>query len=287
MRILAFIFLDMFISSLSIGQNTILWSISDSLVGKQSFLLGTYHQMGNSFVDSIPQIKLALSSSDLAVFETVGVNDDISNYMNNRENNYDYKKILKKSDLVYLENLSQNWNVPISKVFPIELLLKLNQTYSVKICGTVKSTDEWDHFDKYLMSLALKDTIPLYGLETDSMQIQQINNLSKSKVTWTDVKRPIHKILMDIKYQRHRKTYCRPAVDYMTMQFNYQFTDSCSDKDLESRNDKWITQLDKMLLTKNCFIAIGLLHLYGKCGLIVQLRQRGYKVEPIELKIHK
>ncbi|QAA80835.1 hypothetical protein EI546_03415 [Aequorivita sp. H23M31] len=38
---------------------------------------------------------------------------------------------------------------------------------------------------------------------------------------------------------------------------------------------------------KNCFIAVGLLHLYGQCGLIVQLRERGYVVEHISLSVRK
>lgn len=70
------------------------------------------------------------------------------------------------------------------------------------------------------------------------------------------------------------------------MQFDYQFTETCN-TELKSRNENWIPQLEKILPEKNCFIAVGLLHLYGECGLIVQLRKRGYKVEPVELKVQK
>lgn len=52
-----------------LAQNTILWSVK-SYTGKESYLLGTYHQMGNSFIDSLPEIKNALINSEVAIFES-------------------------------------------------------------------------------------------------------------------------------------------------------------------------------------------------------------------------
>lgn len=269
-----------------IGQNTILWSVHDSSSAKTSYLLGTFHQMGNSFVDSIPQIKSALLSSELAIFETTSAGKNVSKLMQSRKDQYEYKKFLKKSDLAYLDDLSSDWNVPLSKVNPIELLIKLQQERTKTLCGTIKPKDKWSHFDQYLIHLATNDSIPLYGLETDSSQIELINRLSKSKMTWDDAKKPIHKTIIDIKRQRHRKRYCQSAWNYMNMEFNYQFNETCNTA-FKSRNGSWIPQLEKIIPEKNCFIAVGLLHLYGKCGLINQLRNKGYIVEPIKLEVRK
>lgn len=274
------------ISIFAFGQNTILWSVQDSSSNKTSYLLGTFHQMGNSFIDSIPQIKSALSSSELAIFETTSAGKKVSELMQNRKDQYEYKNVLKNSDLIYLDEISSDWTVPLSKVNPIELLIKLQQTATETLCGTVKPTDKWNHFDQYLIHLATEDSIPLYGLETDSLQIELINRLSKSEMTWNDAEKPIHKTLMDIKKHKHSKRYCQAAWNYINMQFDYQFTETCN-TELKSRNENWIPQLEKILPEKNCFIAVGLLHLYGECGLIVQLRKRGYKVEPVELKVQK
>lgn len=268
------------------AQNTILWTVEHPKYQTKSYLLGSYHQMGNSFVDSIPKIKSALLSSEFAIFETTSAGGKVSEQMNKRKTNFEYKTVLKRKDLIYLERISSEWNVPLSKVYPIELLIKLKQTYTEKICGTVKSTDKYKHFDQYLMYLAKKDSIRLYGLETDSLQIVQINNLSKSKMTWNDAKKPIHKILKNIKKDRYKRKYCQTAQNYMDLKFDYQFTETCV-SNLKTRNDKWIPQLEKILPERNSFITVGLLHLYGECGLIVQLRKRGYKVEPVELKIRK
>ena len=45
------------------AQNTILWEV-EYVDGKVSYLLGTMHQMGNSFVDSLPIIKQKLVDSE-------------------------------------------------------------------------------------------------------------------------------------------------------------------------------------------------------------------------------
>ena len=58
-------------SQLAISQNTILWQITDTINNKTSFVVGTFHQFGNSFVDSIPEIKESMFNSELAVFESI------------------------------------------------------------------------------------------------------------------------------------------------------------------------------------------------------------------------
>lgn len=282
-----FIFLLFQISIISFGQNTILWSVKDPSTNKISYLLGTLHQIGNSFVDSIPQIKKALKSSELAIFETTNAGNAVSELMNLRKGNNDYKNNLKQSDLTYLDEISSDWKVPVSKLSPIELLIKLQQTYVETQCGTVKPSDKWKHFDQYLKNLATENSIKLYGLETDSLQIELINSLSKTKMTWKDVEKPIHTIITDIKKHRNINKNCQSAQEYMNMQFDYQFQETCGNEELKTRNESWIPQLAKILPEKNCFIAVGLLHLYGQCGLIVQLRERGYVVEPISLSVRK
>jgi len=129
------------------GQGTILWKVSNSQTNKQSYFLGTLHQMGNSFVDSIPEIFGKLQESEIAIFETFDHSKRIRAVMNSRADNYDYKEILKRNEIVFIENLFDSLGVPVSKLTPIEALIKMDQIYVETICGTVKSSDSWDHFD--------------------------------------------------------------------------------------------------------------------------------------------
>jgi len=54
---------------------------------------------------------------------------------------------------------------------------------------------------------------------------------------------------------------------------------------LKNRNDAWMPQIYKLIQEKPVFIAVGALHLVGKDGLIYQLRKKGYKVNPLKIKI--
>ena len=47
-------------TQLIMSQNTILWKVNDTVNNKSSYIVGTFHQFGNSFVDSIPEIKQSL-----------------------------------------------------------------------------------------------------------------------------------------------------------------------------------------------------------------------------------
>lgn len=269
------------------GQNTILWSVKDSTSEKTSYLLGTYHQIGNSFVDSLPEIQNALFSSNLAIFESIDNGEKVRAYLNSRKDNLEYLNNLKKSDIKFLQSLASDWAVPISKLKPMEVLTKLQQVYFETQCGSVKPTDKWDHFDNYLIYLAQSKNITIMGLESDSLQTANITAFAPD-VTWESVKKPIHTWVKNIKSSNHTKKYCQNVTDYMNMSFNYQFDQKCNeDPMLKGRNDKWMKILPEYLNNNTCFIAVGLLHLYGDCGLIIQLREKGYVVTEINLSESK
>lgn len=53
---------------------------------------------------------------------------------------------------------------------------------------------------------------------------------------------------------------------------------------LDDRNNAWMLQLPQLMKTQSLFVAIGALHLVGKSGLVQQLREKGYKVTPLNLQ---
>ena len=95
------------------------------------------------------------------------------------------------------------------------------------------------------------------------------------------------------KYRKdeQNETLCSFANKYALFTIDYKFEETCNflkgsnlnDALVKKRNDDWIQRLPKLLENNNCFIAVGLGHLYNKCGLIERLKGLGYIVEPVKM----
>lgn len=261
-------------------QNTILWTVKKEGNPHTSYLLGTYHQMGNSYVDSLKTVTRALQSSQLAVFENIDTGEKLANFLNSRPENFTYKEKLSKKYLKDLEEIAKNWAVPVSKLSPPELRLKLEQVYYETQCGTIKPSDTFKGFDNYLIKLAKKNSVEVLGLESNDLMTSYINQTDRTE--WKDVKKEIYTWLDNIKMKRETKTLCSMAEAYKKQKLDYQLDSECAETVIiSSRNAVWLPIIEKNIDEKNSFIAVGYAHLTGKCGLVAQLRQSGYKVEPV------
>jgi len=272
------------ISQLAYCQKTILWEVTDTIHNKTSFILGTFHQYGNSFVDSIPEIKENLYKSELAIFESIDKVGQVQKIINSRKESLGIKKGLKKKDYALLLKTSNNWEVNIHKLLPIELRLKLQQEFMKIKCKTVQKNDKWDHFDNYLKYLAEKENIKIIGLETDK---EQINLISKeyNYPNWKDEKKRIGYLLDQLNRDDFNKNRCALATKYKNYDLDYKFIEECKiNVLLKERNENWMKILPRLLREKNCFIAVGLFHLYNKCGLLEQLKNEGFMIKPIDLE---
>lgn len=272
------------LSQFTFGQNTILWKITDTINNKESVVLGTYHQMGNSFVDSIPLVKESLYNSELAIFESNDKPENVFNIINARESSNEIEKNLNKKDLKYLLKISKKWNVDLFKLTPIELNYKLNQDFLKKKCNSVKPTDSWNHFDRYLQFLASEKNIKTVGLETDSLQLKSIQKENKNS-DWKTERRKIHFWIGQLKSENPTQIPCELVNKYKKFDLDYEFHKECENNIImQQRNGKWMKIIPDLIKAKNCFIAVGFLHLTKKCGILEQLKELGFKVEPIELK---
>tara|TARA_B100000809_G_C14978374_1_gene473574 strand:- start:61 stop:924 length:864 start_codon:yes stop_codon:yes gene_type:complete len=271
------------ITQISFGQNTILWKITDTINNRTSIILGTFHQFGNSFVDSIPEIKENLYNSELAIFESIDNKDELQKTINNREESKELKKRLKKIDYLRLLELSKNWKVDIHKLKPIELRWKLEQEFLRIKCKTVMKKDKWDHFDNYLQHLAEEKNIKILGLETHKEQLVFINK-DANFPNWKEEKKRTSYLLDQFDRDDFNKNKCILATKYRNYDLDYKLNKECKQGVLiKERNDNWMKILPQILKEKKCFIAVGLFHLYNKCGLLEQLKEEGFLIEPIEL----
>ncbi len=278
-----------FVTGLQISQaqSTILWKVSDTLHHKTSYIFGTFHLFGNSFVDSIPEIEKYLSQSELAVFESLDKEDFIRNTINQRKVTSEIEKKLRKKNYQKLLMISRNWKVDIHKLKPIELRWKLEQMLIRTRCNTVKKDDRWNHLDHYLQHLAKNHKIRMLGLETSEQQLRYIEREYKFP-HWKDERKRISYLLNQLTGDYFNQSNCSLANQYRNYDLNYDFDKKCENSVLiRERNTVWMKLLPGLIKNNNCFIAVGLLHLYNNCGILQQLKEKGFLVEPVSLKSTK
>lgn len=274
----------MFISNFCIGQNTILWEVIDTQSGNKSFIVGTFHSIGNSFIDSIPILKTALKNAEVAIFESIDDETKLKHILQQRHKRNRINKFLSGEDLLKLKKLSKDWETDYSILRPIELIVTLRREFQLLKCKTVSPTDEFDHFDNYLIDLAKKLNVSLVGLETDSLQLKILHDLEKSlsKEAMT------HEISFWISKLTSNQTQyeeCDETQDYLRFEIDYEFSNDCEDDILiKKRNDDWMPTLLDYFTQKKCFLAVGLLHLKYTCGILENFRRNGFIVNPVKIE---
>lgn len=271
----------------AIGQHTILWKVTDPATKKTSTIVGTFHQFGNSFVDSIPEIKAGLDASELAIFESIGDIKKTQQTINDRDYTSGIEKAFSNKYYQQLQAIAKDWKVNLTKLKPIELRWKLQQQLIETQCQTVKPWDTWDHFDNYLIHLAQQQNIEVFGLETDEEQLELISQ-EHEHPDWNNERKNIIKTLQKFSGKKINPNQCAFAQQYQQYDLDYELSKPCpQDVLLQQRNAKWMNILPQLLRSKNCFVAVGLFHLYRECGLLEQLKKEGFVVEAIEIDVVK
>lgn len=265
------------------AQNTILWRVTDSVSQNTSFILGTFHQMGNSFADSLPVISSSLYQSDVAIFESIDPVEKTRKQIMNRPSSPAIEKALGPKYFSQLQNISRSWEVDLHKLKPVELRWKLQQEYQKIKCKTVKPGDKWDHFDSYLIALAKEHDLTVLGLETDSMQLALINEEFEFP-DWKSERKVIRRWIDYFNDPTPDPKLCQLAEAYRAFDLDYAFERPCSDNVLvKKRNQDWMQILPDFIRTNNCFIAVGYAHLQRDCGLLEEFRRMGFTVEPVDM----
>ena len=77
---------------------------------------------------------------------------------------------------------------------------------------------------------------------------------------------------------------CELANKYRKFDLDYEFDKECeTDILVLQRNNDWMKIIPGLLRTKNTFIAVGYFHLRKQCGILEQLKNEGFKIEPVEI----
>ena len=286
---ISFLFLLMY--TVSLGQNTLLWKVTNANSKNISYIFGTYHLLGSGFIDSYPSIRERISASDIIITETKIDKIKAVEYYNSRPSSGTLSTILSIEDFDYIKQILRGGNVDLTKFTPGELFVKLQAFYPRFKCNTVKNNDTL-LMDQYVQFLGNKDQKKLYFLETDSFQLEKIT-AATNPYDWVFFKKNITGLLKKYRDEKFDDNLCADADKYTSFNLDYKFNTKWSSNMkgvlgntelVKKRNDDWLTKLPTLLEKSNCFVAVGLYHLYFDIGIIEQLRKLGYTVEEVKMK---
>ncbi|MEO7445886.1 MAG: TraB/GumN family protein [Ferruginibacter sp.] len=281
----------LFLFMSSFGQNSILWKVTNTKTKYTSYILGTYHLIGSGFVDSYPTIKEKINKADLIITETKLDRLKSREYYNSRQSSNMLSTVLPQEDIDYLKEIFKKGKIDLEKFTPGEILLKLHAFYPKFKCSAIKNDDTLV-IDEYIQYLGNQNQKKSYFLETDSFGLEKITELTKA-YDWKFFKRKIPGILKRYKSNDIEESLCLFANQYTSFDLDYKLNASCNknqkgiagtSKMMKTRNIDWMKQIPLLLENNNCFIAVGLFHLYYDCGILEQLKKIGYEVEKVEMK---
>lgn len=269
-------------------KNSLLWEISGNGLKKHSYLFGTYHFAGKSFVDTMQNLKSKLASSDVVVGEMLMNDSTLStklmpfmllkndSTLNQILNQQEYK--LVDSVFKSLAGFSISY---LNKFRPMVVQVTILQATAPRSIGKDNPA-----MDNYFQDYALQNKKPVIGLETVEDQGKVLFGASVARE-----KERLLAYIKDVKKYNEEgeklyKFYTQQDLKNTAILFKNSegFSTEEFDQLLKNRNQAWLKKLPDLMQQNSNFIAVGAGHLIGENGLIALLKAKGYTVKPIPTK---
>ncbi len=269
-------------------ENTLLWKVSGKNLKQNSYLFGTYHFAGKSFLDSLKGVKEAFASCAAVVGEL-----DLSDMSQLRKklmpammSSMPLDKILNETDYSTVNNFSKE--IAKMDLSALKMLKPAAINFTlISYLAPKTITKENPGIDEYFQSWGKQLNKKIIGLETIDDQIntmfgesvdKQAKKLVKSAQKGVDsTKANAEELYLNYKAQDLKK------LEAMFTD-SQDYTEDEMDRLLKNRNLNWLKLLPEIMKEQSAFIAVGAGHLLGEWGLIAQLKKAGYKVTPVKTK---
>jgi len=265
----------------------VFWEISANGLSKPSYLFGTFHLKGSTYVDSLTQVIDKFKGSGTVVGELLFDSTMTMKVMT--------ASIMKDTTLDMLmsrEHFQQtaSWLKELTG-YDLKMFNKMNP---MMIEILIMSTLQQKYFpappndrpmDLYFQQRAKTEGKKMIGLESFDEQINALYNQFSYK-RQADM-------LMDYVLEKDRaksdvvnmNRYYREGnlSQLESMMTREVFSEKETDVLVNDRNRKWMIQLPGLMKEQQTFIAVGALHLAGENGLVALLRKAGYVVRPVRM----
>jgi uncharacterized protein YbaP (TraB family) len=278
-------------------QQTVLWEVRSPVTKKVSYLFGTVHLFGGSWLDSITLVKDKFLKSKHVLVEVKAKLENVS--IDSFKKPYNGPPVLPRK--LFSEKLfpivnnytkSIGWG-DIDTLFkqnpqPVLTMIGLNwqliSDYTSRF-HLIKPGE--DNLDSFIANKATAAGKVVTALD-DKTEI--ILNLGK-KQDPEELAKNIEELVFLLQAPKDiPSTMYTDVLAYKNLNYKYHFDENAPEEgekggiDGTRRNNLWMPKLINALREGDCFVAVGIAHLNYKHGLINQLKAAGFEITPVQVK---
>ncbi len=273
-------------SEFTSNSNAIFWEVSGKNLEQPSYVFGTFHLVGNEFIDSNAVILEKFNTcktvaGELVIDSTMVPKMMAASVMTETTLDKLLPKDVYDSTAAWMKELSGYDLAMFNNMNPMAVELTLSAFFQQQNFPMLEGSMP---MDAYFQTLGAAENKTVLGLETMDDQIEVIYgqySLERQAELLADF---IHrKAEMSTMMIQLNEAYDNQSLGSIAeiMYNDDTYTEGEIDVLLKDRNDRWMKQLTSLMQKQPVFIAVGALHLPGKGGLVQQLLDKGYTVTPI------
>lgn len=297
------------------NEYSLLWKISGNGLQQDSYLLGTMHSVGQTFLDSIPGFgKIFSTVKQIAIEYDAFTQDSIDRtrkmslkkyvYM---PQNVTYESLFCHKDFCFVDSFLRRGN---PQYFIYKPMFWSSFFSSMLIYQNIRGREIG--MDRFILLMGYQNNKKIYFMETleeVDERTAYLDSLGYSRISLQYQAAILKRILQNpdslsssanlvMELYKSQKMSGLQAADSINNRGNIDLFALGTIKKEEIarikeyqqcyietigviRNDKWLKRLLPMINKESSLIAVGMMHLIGSDGLIAKLRKLGYIVEPI------
>lgn len=277
----------------SVGANAqLLWKVSGNGSKGDSYIFGTHHVAPIAMLDSITGTLPALQSVETMMGEVDMISDpaamqQITMQYAMAPADSTLSKVMPPEEISKLNAVLAKYTggqLTAAALEPFKPAMVSNQLAMLQTMVTFPGYDPTEQLDQTIQQTAASSGKKIEGLESIESQF----NLLMGNPISDQVKDLIEAIGKDdesvVKAQELAAAYFAQDLDKIE-----ELVLKSGDMEpedirrlLTNRNDAWMMTLKEKLPEETVFIAVGVGHLVGDNGLLNQLKQSGYTIEPVK-----
>ncbi len=261
------------------SQNSLLWKIEGKNI-ETSYLFGTIHVMPAAQFEIKEKVVTAFENSDQLVMELdmskPGMQLELMQYAMMNDGSK-LSEMLSPSAFHVIDSM-----MVASSGMGLMVMNNMKPFIISSFLLNAVIGNDVGSYEMSLTEMALKDSIPIFGLESVAEQMAAFDSIPIAQQI-----EGLETFVDDMDEQS--QMYADMVAMYVAEDVNglYELISEEMDSDtegeflLQRRNENWVPILVDEMSKSSAFIAVGAGHLGGENGLIELFRERGYTLSPV------